>query len=321
MSRHSTEFQALEHQVGSLLSAIESGHKGRDRRGPKQAGSRAHVQSAALYVALSDALGSAAVESLRQDFHKYRLGRAVKGGRVPSAEKVVRLVDAASKLGWIDRKASGSGAEELVAWCRDECQRVERDAVERKRRREAMRRAQASTDAERVVDDALGVLAGAELVASANEILAITLRRVQRHLLRSELARQPDGSFLHDDIAQTNVDFAVSEILTTLSNEVQMWPGPEARATEGLLAALEAERELVNLSLPTNRSALEKEALEQLGIGRPQLERILKSLHSGAGLLREDAKAREKLLALYCGFRNVAKWTRARDSFVQSRHS
>lgn len=148
---------------------------------------------------------------------------------------------------------------------------------------------------------------------AAKKPLSATLRGLQRHLLRSEMAVRPGKTFLHEDVARTNVDRALDSILAELSEEVRMWPGPQARATEGLLAVIEVERELVNLRLPANRLVVEEDALK-LGVGRPQLERILKSLHSGAGLSSDDAKRREELLASYCRVRNVGTWTVVRSS-------
>lgn len=312
MSRHSTDFLELEHQVGRLLEAMETAYVRARRANEGGLVFDAGPQKETFCAALSAALGHVSAESVRQDFHKYRLGRAAKGGRVPSVEKVVRLTDAASKLGWIDPLATGSGAEPLVAWCRREMARVKHVASERAAKKDATRRALAVTDAERDIDFALSGLPPERIKAVATEMLAVMTKRVQQHLLRQELSRQPDGGFLHDDVAQTNVDLGIREILMALEDEIRLWIGPEGRAQTGLVASVEAVREMVEMNLPRNRAVLEADALK-LGIGSDQLKLILASFYSGAGLEPEDAIWRDELLAGYCGFRRAIELVKDRS--------
>ena len=311
MSRHSTDFRELEHQVSALVEAMEAGHvrvvggePGRDASSPRPS---------TVYAVLSQALGDVSAESLRQDFHKYKLGRAAKGGRVPSAAKVVRLTEAACKLGWFDPLATGSGAEPLVSWCRREIKRFDSVASERATKREATRRTRAVNGAERDIDAALSALPPESVKGAATVMLAVMFKRVKHHLLRHEMDRQSDGGYLHGDVAQTNVDRSLQEILTKLEDEVRISMGPDERVRTGLAAAAEVEREMVELSLPRNRKVLEADALK-LGIGRDQLKRILDCLHTGAGLEQEDARRREELLAMYCGFRSTSDWLKVRLS-------
>ena len=310
MSRHSTDFRELEHRVPALVEAMEAAHV--RRRGGEPGRQSDSPRPSTVYAALSQALGDVSAESLRQDFHKYKLGRAVKGGRVPSAAKVVRLTEAACKLGWFDPLATGSGAEPLVAWCRREMERFDSVAAERAARREATRQARAVSDAERDIDAALTALPPESVKVAATVMLAVMMKRVKHHLLRHEMDRQSDGGFLHGDIAQTNVDRSLQEILEELEDEARIFMSPDERARTGLAAAAELERELVELSLPRNRKVLEADALK-LGIGRDQLKLILNCLHSGAGLEQEVARRREELLALYCGFRSTSDWLKVRS--------
>lgn len=311
MSRHSTDFLELEHQVAPLLAAMEEGYLRAVRANLDGAVIDGSPQRGTFYAALSNALGQVSAESMRQDFHKYRLGRAAKGGRVPSIEKVVRLTDAACNLGWIDPLATGSGAERLVAWCRQEMQRLKIAASEAAVKKEATRRVLAVTDAERGIDSALSGLPPGKIKAAGAQMLAVMVKRVQHHLLLQELDRQPDGSFLHEDVALTNVDLALREILVAVEDEIRLWMGPEERARTGLLASVEAAREMVEMNLPRNRKVLEADALK-LGIGRDQLTLILGSLHSGAGLDPDVAIRREELLAFYRAFRNAVEMVKSR---------
>lgn len=310
MSRHSTDFRELEHRVPAWVEAMEAAHVRTLGGEPGRHSDSARPST--VYAALSQALGDVSAESLRQDFHKYKLGRAAKGGRVPSAAKVVRLTEAACKLGWFDSLATGSGAEPLVAWCRREMERFDSVAAERAARREATRRTRAVNDAERDIDAALSALPPESVKGAATEMLAVMVKRVKHHLLRHEMDRQSDGGYLHGDVAQTNVDRSIQEILALLEDQVRISMSPDERRRTGLAAAAEVEREMVELSLPRNRKVLEADALK-LGIGRDQLKLILDCLHSGAGLGQEDARRREELLALYCGFRSTSDWLKVRS--------
>lgn len=316
MSRHSTDFLDLEHQVAPLLAAMEAAYLRAMRANLVGEVVDASRQPGTFYASLSTSLGPVSAESVRQDFHKYKLGRAAKGGRVPSVEKVVRLTDAASKLGWIDPLATGSGAERLVAWCRREMERLKSAASETAAKKDATRRVLAVTDAERGIDSALSRLPPEEIKRATAEMLAVMVKRVQHHLLRQELGLQPDGSFLHEDVAQINVDLAIREILAALEAEIRLWIGPEERARTGLVASVEAAREMVEMSLPRNRKVLEADALK-LGIGSDQLTLILGSLHSGAGLEPDVAIRREELLAFYRRFRNAGEVVKSRAAATE----
>ncbi len=329
MPRSSTDLLSLAPQVRLLASAIEEAGrkvKGTLRGRPRGVSAVATIEPKTVYGALARELGQTP-EAVRQELRKYK-----KGFRVSSAPKVVRLVDAAARLGWIAHDASDTGAKDLVDWCRAECERLRAQTEEADARKRARQLSSLGAKAKRFFDEVLELDAkgrdrlatapgwpvpvdqpavAAELVQVIAELACLQMSERTLHL--APLLTAESASLLRDTAHQVHRLLLETADAVESDFEAQLAHEPEGAAMElEVVERQDAERVLVQAQLPGGRSDLTERAL-LLGIGGSQLERILARLHTGVGLSKDDAARRVELLKAYFGFRPVAQWEKFDD--------
>lgn len=276
-----------------------------------------------VHAVLAHALGQSA-EAVRREF-----GRYASGDRMCTAGKCVKLVEAASKLGWIAADARGTGAEEWVAWCRAEKERLERDKDERVVRGRMRRRGELADRVQELVSFAVASSAPGEVVDDVAALLAVVVEAATETLLRSERHWQPHAGAL---LIQTGS--SIQGRFTSAAREIDgkyqrqcdydraAMAGiqEQMREEEDAFAGRERERWAsgpVVLASKERPSELSERALG-LGIGRDQLRRILACLETGEGLSAEDSKRRRELLDAYADpDQKWKRWSR-RPPLVQA---
>lgn len=297
---------ALVDQLPKLVTAIEVGFETRRLATSKAASknrSVMHIQATKVYAALADELGENP-ESVRQDLLKYK-----SGTRMPAPAKLLALVDCSTRLRYIKADARGTGAERLVGWCRREIERQALVEIEEAKRVAGQKRARVLSKSERFVDELFEHARPDFTDAVAEELLFSVPARIAYQLVENEPNLTAGSATMLLRMAST-----ISKLLTDVAREVDAefreQQSDAERVRERILEkqAVELER-IVNAAQSTRgQAALRRRALS-LGIGGPQLERILKRLVTGRGLGKADAAKRLTLLEAFRGFRPQSEWS------------
>lgn len=309
MTRHSAELLAHCRLVPKLLDAIEVAGRAalaaRELRTQSDFGPTDTLAfpPRTVHAALAQELGQTP-EALRVEMSKWR------GSRVPGAKKIVRLVDAASRLGWLDSAAAGSGAERLVAWCRDEVLRLEAAAKEVSLRQVARARGEAAGVVDTAVRGALGRVLEEQAEAVASSLVLAAAEAVETHFLAE-----------YQPLAASRVLVDVSQRLSVVAQglmaraEAMRREDDENRAVivDELNEAERAHMLFSRTSTPEAQARLREVAL-RLGIGAGRLERILSRLETGVGLTADEMLRREELLDEYVRLRPPSEWIRFQAS-------
>lgn len=289
-------------QVPLLVAAIEQRGKATAALPVRQGGPRGvqEMRPSTVYAALALEL-ELKPERVRQEIIKYRGGL-----RLPRPQKVVDMVDAASRLGWLDARASGTGAEQLVQWCREECSRQAANLEQRRQRRlaAAVREMVGSAfDAAEVGerDDEAGTALLAELLDLIADVALEELSSRQRHWdANSSKTIRSAGSRLQ------------KKLLAAATRVAGEWHVQQATEVSDRAAHVEEQQRLELAHAMLGRAEalgatqLGERALRQ-GVGKSQLERILKGIREGLPLSEGDARQARALLG---GFRPVSDWTK-----------
>jgi len=320
MTRHRSELLAHAASVPLLVDAIEAAGKRAlaAPRGTRKAGDHSTDPVAlpvrTVHAALGHELGQSA-EGLRAELHKWRPPRALGQetavqARVPGAKKVVRLVDAAARLGWIQADAQGSGAESLVAWCRDEVHRLEAVASDLVTRRASRARGEAVDAVDRAVSLALGKAMENQAAPLAISLMMTVAECVDSHFAAEHLPEEAAGVF--EDVAGR---------LHQLAQKFAERAAMRQTVLEELNESTRADLLFSRTDTPAAQMRLRETALE-LGVGSDRLARILERLRSGKGLTEDELRRREELLAQYERPRHPSEWLkRSASDVAQARTS
>lgn len=296
---------ALAHQLPKLVEAIQDGFETRQlaiAKAGRKNRNAIDIRAVKVHEALADELGEKS-QSIRQDLAKYR-----NGTRMPGPSKLLALVDSSARLRYIKADARGTGAEKLVGWCRKEIERRLLAETEEAKRVADQKRARVLSKSERFVDELFKQARPDFTDDVAEELLSSVPARVAYQLVEQEPNLTVGSATMLRRMAST-----LSKLLVDVAREVdaafkeQQSYAEDAR--ERILAkqSLELERIMIAAQSTQGNAALRRRALS-LGIGGPQLERILKRLATGRGLGKADAAKRLTLLEAFKGFRPQKEW-------------
>ena len=320
MTRHRSELLAHAASVPLLVDAIEAAGKAAlaapsgTRHADEHSADSVTLPVRTVHAALGHELGQSA-EGLRAELHKWRPPRALGDetaarARVPGAKKVVRLVDAAARLGWIQADAQGSGAESLVAWCRDEVRRLEDVASNLIARRANRARGEAVDAIDQAVSLAMDKAFESQAAPLAVSLLLTAVESVDRYFAGEH---QPEkAADVFEDVAER-----LHHLARKLAQRAKEMHTEDAAMRQAVIEQLDesmrAELLFARTETPTAQLKLRQTAL-RLGIGSERLARILMHLRSGEGLTEDELKRREELLLEYEGVRAPSEWYRRSDS-------
>ena len=300
------DMSALVDQLPKLVRAIEDGFETRRLVMLKAASknrSVMRIQATKVYAALADDLGENP-QSVRQDLLKYK-----SGTRMPGPAKLLAFVDCSTRLRYIKVDARGTGAERLVDWCRREIERQALAEIEEAKRIAGQKRARVLSKSERLVDELFEHARPDFTDAVAEELLFSVPARIAYQLVEQEPNLTAGSATMLRRMAST-----ISKLLTDVAREVDAefreQQSDAERVRERILAKQAVELERISIAAQSTRgmAALRRRALS-LGIGGPQLERILKRLATGRGLGKADAAKRITLLEAFRAFRPQSEWT------------
>jgi hypothetical protein len=316
MSRHSIEFIELSHLVPHLVDCIEG--KGRAKLAQQPPMSYAHEHralqgGATVYSMLALELDQSA-EAVRQEMHKYRTA-----ARLPSASKLVRLVDAAARLGWISRQGLEERVRPLVRWCYAEDERLQ--TVKRKRSLKAeLRTSGKLLDGVRLVVEESFRRAGPESMDdTARELLTSMAVLVGRRMAEAEVNTTPQSAAVLLKVA-SEVGALLNAASLAIEKARDALPQERRRELDAMFVGYDAERVLTLTSTEDGMLTLQQRAHE-LFIGDGQLSRILRHLSTGKTLGDDDLKRRDELLASCAKLRKPLKFKLDSSAKVSSKSS
>ncbi len=306
MTRHRDELLAHAGAVPALVEAIETAGRAALST-PSMSTELAMLPyeglampATTIHAALAHQLEQSA-EGIRVELHKW------KQSRVPGAKKVVRLVDAASRLGWISASAEGLGleVEALVAWCRDEVLRLDRAAGENAKRKAARLKGQAAEVVDRAVRHALDVALDANASDIAESLVLVAAEAVER---QSWEAHQPEAGL----VALRNASEQLRAMVVAFEARLKAYRDEESKDREKIVDeefdSLRADTVISRTASQAGQAKLKRFALRR-GIGQDMLGRILDRLRTGSGLRPDELRLREELFREFEGFRDRSEWT------------
>ncbi|MBA3590221.1 hypothetical protein [Methylibium sp.] len=311
MSRNRQETLQFRPAVVALAAAIETRGAAALAQGQlDESAVEITMRRRTVHVFLAHELGQSA-EAVRRELRRY-----ATGNRMCGAPKCLRLVEAASKLGWIPADARGTGAEEWVRWCRIESERLDRQKAETSARSRQRRRGALEDRVQDLVSFLFQSSLAGEHAEDAARLLDVVVEATLATLLRSEQYWQPNaeetirrasssiqrrlrvakGEIQLRCRLQRDYDkVAMADLLEKLSEQEDVFQRLEREKRASLPAVLASQVS------PSDFSA---QAL-RLGIGRDQLHRILACLETGEGLSEDDSKRRRELIRVYAELAGV----------------